>query len=239
MHSWGAFTRISPSTELAGRRSIGDAALGVGQLVVGVVERGHGEDRALGEAVARHDADAADLLLQVVVQLRRLRRAAAGERPHLREQLLGRPVAGLGQVGLVEERARAGQRHLVVVHERDRSSRGRTPRRPGWRCPAMQRREQPDDPADVGEREDEGRGRSSAVSCERGRSWRRPRPRSCRRCAARPWDRPSCPTCRRSSAPRRTPASGYGASDAGSPSGSCLSAMRTSAPPATSRAMAS
>src|SRR4051812_48804741 len=52
-------------------------AFGVGEGVVGAATRGHREDRRLRHPIARHDTATAELRLDVVVQLRRLRRAAA------------------------------------------------------------------------------------------------------------------------------------------------------------------
>src|SRR3546814_4942444 len=69
----------------------------------------------LFRSVARHDADAAHLRLDVVVELRRLGRAATAVDAHAREQpLASRQLALGGQVRHVEGRACA--RHRSEEH---------------------------------------------------------------------------------------------------------------------------
>src|SRR4051812_33790552 len=67
-------------------------ALGVGELLVGVVRRAHRDHRDLGHAVAVHELDA-HLALDVIEELRRLRRTATGHDAQRRDDLLPRRLA--------------------------------------------------------------------------------------------------------------------------------------------------
>src|SRR3546814_15016245 len=79
----------------------------------------------LFRSVARHDADAAHLRLDVVVELRRLGRAATAVDAHAREQpLASRQLALGGQVRHVEGRACARHRELMLADHPHRSLRG-------------------------------------------------------------------------------------------------------------------
>ena len=101
--TWGPFSRISPSSPGAGPRAVeadhdeldprGGPALGVGQLLVGVVGGGHDHDGRLGEPVAGDDAHPADLALQVVVELGRLGRPTARVGADVREDGSSGPAA--------------------------------------------------------------------------------------------------------------------------------------------------
>jgi hypothetical protein len=129
-------------------------ALAGGQLVVGIAVGGHGEDRRLGESPTRHDAGAAELVLHLLVQRRGLRRATTGEVLDVREQRrVGLGPLG-GQIRHVERRTRA--RMGAALSDQQRDGGGRVERRVAQqRCAVLQRREQPGESADVGEREDQ------------------------------------------------------------------------------------
>ena len=148
-------SRLPVEPDDAHLHALGRRALGVRQLVVRICRASHREDRALREPVARDDADAADLGLEVVVELRGLGRPAARERPHVGEQRRRRVLALGGEVGEVERRARAGEGRVLALHERDRR---RGIEGLDHQVPHAddEPRQQPHDAADVGEREHEG-----------------------------------------------------------------------------------
>ena len=133
----------------------GRPSLGVGQLLVGVECGGHHDDGGLGQAVARHDADSADLVLEVVVELRRLRCPTPRIRPHGRKDRLSACGPLGGQVGQVERGARTSQGDAVGGQEL-----GGPRRMEGLGgeqgAPGEQRRDQPADAADVCEGEHQG-----------------------------------------------------------------------------------
>ncbi len=184
-------------------------------------------------------------VLHVVVQLRRLRRAAADERrARLGEERL-RPAAPAARRGTPCGTA-CPRRRCVTPSRCEHRDRGRgheAPRRSRATQPAMSAGEQPADPTDVREREHE---RVAVVGgqLERGDHRVRRRARRSCRCAARPSGRRWCPTCRRPSATgrrsrrrlERLAGRGAGSVD-GSPSGSVPVARRAPRGPAASAAI--
>ena len=79
-----------------------------------------------------------------------------GERPHVREDLLVGCRSLRGEVGLVEDGARAGERDVVRAQDVDAVD-GTNVLTKMSVHPVCSDGEQPDDPADVGEREHHAR----------------------------------------------------------------------------------
>ena len=113
--------RCDPAVEChdADVRPLHRLAVGVRQLLVGVVGRAVRDHRHLGHAVAVHHAPPADLVAHLVVDLGRLGRPAAGHEPERREDRLLRGLALLTEVGHVERGAPAHHGGAVPAEERE------------------------------------------------------------------------------------------------------------------------
>ena len=98
-------------------------AVGVGELLVGVVRRTARDHRGLRHAVAVDGAAAADLALHLVVELRRLRRAATGREAQRRQDRLAGILALLGEERDVERGAAADHRDAVLPEHGERIGR--------------------------------------------------------------------------------------------------------------------
>ena len=130
-------------------------AVGVGQLLVGVVGRAVGDHRHLGHAVAVDHAAAADLVAHLVVQLGRLGGAAADHQAQRREDRPARLLALLAQVGHVEGGAPADHGGAVAVEDLEGVGGGEGLEEHG-REPHGQHRHQVVGAADVGVGEGDG-----------------------------------------------------------------------------------